>query len=985
MKRSRQLILFMIIKWLLNHQIWRMVIRRGLLIAALIGLNCVAHIARERVQRRFDSATGLQISTIFSLCQDIEGFIWIGTAGGLVRYDGNQIRRWAPEIINHDVFILSVSGSGEVVVAQGEGTLYRVTPDGVVPVHGPNNHAVTNVINTAFDDAGGLWVLASDGLKYRDAQNHWIDIDVIRSFSGQRVRRLRPSNNGQIYVITDVAVWQMRSNEPPRRIVDLLRVVDVVEHPGGSLFVMVWSELGEIFEVQPGGRIIRRSSTRGRPIDLVVRRNVVWAAFDRYLLALRPDEPPEEIGPADALPGGGPLLVDHEGSLWLGTFSGLIQYPEPETTIWNQKDGLPSAHLRSVARTGEGIWALTWHGLGRVQREHGVWHVYDEKVAASRPCADNREILIFNSYPIGLVQRIGGRFVQRPPLPAGVGLFDCTHASDGSLLLATTDGILRTQPDVAPLEEVSSPMSGNERSSVSSVFEDNAQRLWAATEDGRVCKADAHQVLASQSANWSCQEIAQLPNIFDIAQLPGSSLWMSNTRSGVWRYRQERWEPIPGSKSLPSQVVFSLTPSRSEGVWLVGQGIAMRAVDRPDLPEGWQIVEAMSAWEGLPGSEITEMVEEPEGDIWLSTPSGLVHVPPEARRLEASPPRVQLIDVVINGQTANRRTGDLSLPHNSNVELHFSALSYRDRSRLRYQYRLRPHDPWINSRDAAPVLRFVDLRPGNYQVEVRASLDGNNWTSQPASLGFTVLNPWYLRPITLVLVALVCGTALYAIYRARIGMLTRLERQRSRIAMDLHDQMGSGLGSIGILSGLAAQDNLEGVSRRDLAEKIAATAGELGNSLSEIVWALRPEAVTLEAFAYHVAERGGRLFPTNVPAFATEFPSRWPRVELSLAVRRNLLLIAAEALHNAARHSEAETVKLGIAPIRGKHWRLWISDDGCGLSNEHAPSSGSRIGLTSMQRRAEEIGATISWSTTNGQGTTLTVVFDPQADDKGFD
>jgi signal transduction histidine kinase len=194
--------------------------------------------------------------------------------------------------------------------------------------------------------------------------------------------------------------------------------------------------------------------------------------------------------------------------------------------------------------------------------------------------------------------------------------------------------------------------------------------------------------------------------------------------------------------------------------------------------------------------------------------------------------------------------------------------------------------------------------------------------------------------------------------------------------------MGSGLGSIGILSGLAAQDNLEGVRRKDLAEKIAATAGELGNSLTEIVWALKPGAATLEGLAYHVSERAGRLFPSDETAFTTNFPDRWPRVELSLAVRRNLLLIASEALHNAARHSHAKQVTLGIGALRGKQWHLWVTDDGCGVANNNSGSFGSGMGLQSMRQRAEEISAEISWSTNNGQGTTVSVVFDPRAEDR---
>ena len=193
--------------------------------------------------------------------------------------------------------------------------------------------------------------------------------------------------------------------------------------------------------------------------------------------------------------------------------------------------------------------------------------------------------------------------------------------------------------------------------------------------------------------------------------------------------------------------------------------------------------------------------------------------------------------------------------------------------------------------------------------------------------------------------------------------------------------MGSGLGSIGILAGVAATNTLKTTEHEELARKISQTAGELGTSLSEIVWALKPGTGSLEALAYRLAERGGRLFPSNDPSFTTQFPIMWPKVELSLAVRRNVLLIASEALHNTARHSQAREVTLGLEPAHGKHWRLWVIDDGRGLSEGNSLSQ-SGMGLQNMRRRAEEIGAALSLSPNNGKGTSISLVFDPSADDR---
>ena len=268
-----------------------------------------------------------------------------------------------------------------------------------------------------------------------------------------------------------------------------------------------------------------------------------------------------------------------------------------------------------------------------------------------------------------------------------------------------------------------------------------------------------------------------------------------------------------------------------------------------------------------------------------------------------------------------------------------------------------------------------------YAAEVRASLDGMNWSSHPARIDFEVLSPWYLRWWAITATIVLLGAVIFVAHRARVAVLVRLERQRSLIAMDLHDEIGSGLGSIGILSGVAASEAVKEDQRRELARNIVDTAAELGNALTDIVWSLRPDSTTIQGLAYRLTRRASRLFPDGSKLFTTQLPHSWPEIELSLAARHNLLLIASEAMHNAARHSNARHVVLGVSQ-EGRMWRLWIADDGCGMGNNGHGSEGSGLGLISMRRRAEQIGAEINWSSNNGIGTTVTVLFSPVAEER---
>ena len=147
-------------------------------------------------------------------------------------------------------------------------------------------------------------------------------------------------------------------------------------------------------------------------------------------------------------------------------------------------------------------------------------------------------------------------------------------------------------------------------------------------------------------------------------------------------------------------------------------------------------------------------------------------------------------------------------------------------------------------------------------------------------------------------------------------------------------------------------------------------------SLSEIVWSLRLGSERLEALAQYLKERANKLFVDGNVRFGTEYPASWPETPLSLPLRRNLLLIAIEALHNAAKHAQASEVRLGMAQ-NGASWSLWVEDDGVGIDRGVHPGTG--MGLANMKRRAEEIGAAIAWAPGDVTGTRVSVVFDPRS------
>jgi len=323
----------------------------------------------------------------------------------------------------------------------------------------------------------------------------------------------------------------------------------------------------------------------------------------------------------------------------------------------------------------------------------------------------------------------------------------------------------------------------------------------------------------------------------------------------------------------------------------------------------------------------------------------------------------------------------IELPYRRNrLELRFAALSYREPAIIRYRARIRPEEQW-SAATSQPSFRFVDLAAGRYQVEVQASLDGAHWSETHRPVSVRVLLPWWRTGWFFLACALFAATALTIAYRIRVGQLVRLERQRTRIAMDLHDAIGSGLGSIRILAGLAERASTPEGTRAQISSRIARVADELAQSLGDIVGSLRPGSATLESLGAQLVARATPLLVGREIEFAVEPKEPWPDARLSLAVRRHVFLIGAEALHNAARHAEARRVVLAL-DRDGRRWRLKVEDDGKGMAAmAHLPRPRG-LGLESIARRAAEIGANARWSPREGGGTVFTLTFDGLAEDR---
>jgi len=271
---------------------------------------------------------------------------------------------------------------------------------------------------------------------------------------------------------------------------------------------------------------------------------------------------------------------------------------------------------------------------------------------------------------------------------------------------------------------------------------------------------------------------------------------------------------------------------------------------------------------------------------------------------------------------------------------------------------------------------------GRYNLEVQASTDGRHWSDPPAAYGFRVRAPWYLQAWFLLATGSALLAAVLGVQRVRRVSAARLEEQRARIARDLHDEIGSGLGSIGLLASIAGRAQ----APADLTSRIASLAGELGRSLTDIVTSMRSGSANLRSLQAHIVERGAQLCPSGTPRFDALSTVEVPPVPMTPAARVNVFYVAVEAIHNAVKHAQARTIQLRLERASRGEWLLTVTDDGRGMSfrgsepPDRDDDTPGGMGLRGMRERAAEIGAALEWDAATGGGTVVRLRFDPRAE-----
>ncbi len=919
-------------------------------------------------------------SGISDVARDTDGFLWVASEEGLSRFDGSSFVRWGEPVRLEQVDC----GPGPAVVAHAYGgPLYERTETSLQRVAGPGGVPLDQVQHALFDRDGNLWAAPLDGdrVLWRAPGGAWAEV-ALPPAPGRRsiAQSLAPHPEGGVVVGTrDGRILRLDRLEAARLVADRLdgSVIQVASDPAGQVAANVrWSPRSGVVRVT-GSRVELVQACGGRPTGLVWRQGTIWSSWDEAVFAIRDGAAVERLGPAEGFEVGGSLAIDSEGSLWLTGFGGgLTRLPEPETGVWTVGKGLPHSGIRQVVARGDERFASSWRGSLRFDPKTRRWTRLLDPPSFNIDLAFGslRDGLWTSGYrtdaagaaPRGVLLRYGaGHLVPLGPARADAPGIKGATGPDGRLWLAYGRDLLEVAPGTTvPRRRASIPA---EVEWVSAVAVSSRDELCLAGHSGPLCRLD----LDGAGEVWRCAPDPALEGVMALRFVEGDALWVATDRKGVLACDAKAGcGALLGKDTLGSDAVNWLAPSPRGGTWVVGRTGAFRVVADAGAA---RVVERIGAAQGVPRFWFSSVHEEDDGTLWVAGLSGIARVPGSARVRESPPPAVQVTRLEVAGTPVHAGRPARAVAGQDTVALEWAALSFRDPSRLRYRFRLGANAPW--SVVERPQLNLVAPESGRYRIETAASLDGVRWQSAAVPIDLRVIPPWYGRSSVWAAAGFVVLGLSYLGHRLRLAHLLRLEHQRIQIAMDLHDDLGATLGGIGLLATVASNASVEPAERQSILERIGRQSAAASSALADIVWSLRPGAGTLDQLMLVLRERATELVPNGEVRLRFAAPDPCPRTPLGVQVRRNVQWIAVEALRNAVRHASPQSIEIRLEPF-GPAFRLSVVDDGPGLTGEAVPARGG-MGLESMQRRAEAIGARFGIDRNAGGGTRVSVVFRP--------
>lgn len=977
-------------------------LRLALTFSCLLAVSvAAAETAERRPQHHVESwttDTGLPQNSVNGILQTRDGFLWLATFGGLVRYDGADFKVFnpgnTPGLRSSRFLRLFEDADANLWITTENAGLTRYR-DGLFQTYTTDDGLPDNLVIEVYYDAEGRLLVGS-----QDEVAEWRDgrLSPYTPPAGEHYSR-------PVTTTRDGAVWHYGPSFGLHR------------HEGGRVTVEARTDLhvGLMFEDGRGrlwlstqeGRLVVFADGKftdyavpGVPRVVVVkfyedRRGDLWLGLAGQGLLRLSGERLTRYTTADGLAGNDVQTVyeDREGSLWVGTMTGLSRLTPRVVTAYSAADGLSRDNLYPVMEDRQGgLWLGARGGLtllrGGVFTNLAARYRIDERLIMS--LMEDRAGGLWVGTWSGEVWRIkDGRAVAHLPregIPGSV-VRAIYEDREGVLWLGGGAGLLRYRDGHFTRYTKTDGLSGD---AVHVIYEDRAGSLWLGTEAGLTRYSGGLFTAYTERDGLSAGIVRSLYEDAD------GALWVGTYDSGIYRFRDGRFARLTTAEGLFDNGAFQILED-ARGYFWVSCNRGVYRVARRELNEAadGRLARVVSTSYGRQdgmlnvecnGGGQPAGVRGADGRFWFPTQKGVVVVDPEAVPANDAPPPVAIEEFVVDRAAVDFRGGVVIRPGQDNFEVHYAGLSFVKPEQVRFKYKLEGFDAdWIEA-DTRRVAYYTQVPPGSYRLRVVAANTDGVWNWEGASVELVVVPPfWRTWWFTALTAASLVGFA-FVLYRRRIDRLKlahaareefsrRLiesqEEERRRIAAELHDQLGQDLvviknwALVG-LGGAAPSNSPEAERLREISE----TAAHAIEEVREIAYNLGPYQLERLGLARTIEEMIGRV---SAPS-GVRFSVRTEGLDGALPKESELSLyrVVQEAVTNVVKHSGAAHASLEVARGAGR-LRVTVSDDGRGFTHDGGGRGGRGFGLRGMAERVRLLGGVWAVRTAPGGGTVVEI------------
>jgi signal transduction histidine kinase/ligand-binding sensor domain-containing protein len=959
--------------------------------------------------RTWQVEDGLPQNSVTSIVQTRDGYLWVGTYGGLARFDGERFQAYSasttPALQDDDIVSLYEDAPGVLWIGHESGAVSVRRNGRFDVVRRASDSSSLKIVAIGASESGAVWMLRDDGSLQSGAGDR-----IIPRREGHRPGMLQLARDaaGRLYANRDGQVSRLEGDSrmvpvdfgPASRSDYVLGFCPASD---GGLWVVRDDRLGKW---KAGAWYDDRGSAgigQGGVSAMIELADgcVAVGTTDRGLVLFFPDGRIQRFDQGSGLPQNWvrSLQQDKEGDLWIGIGTdGLVMMKPALFSVTNPPDRWEGNTVLSVApgrggalwigSEGGGLYRYdqgTWSHFGR---EQGLLNLYVWSVAE-----DEGGVTWVGTWGGGLF-RLEGNLCSRvtglDPGNAPVLAIEPTPEDHG-LWAGVGNGLVHWRRGAANWAYKARAGATN---NISTVIRDRSGTLWFGITGGGLgmLRGGATTIftrgdgLASDRVNCLLAE-------------DDGTLWIGTADAGLSRLKGGRFSNIGVSQGLPNSVICHIADDGRGFIWVsTHHGIlrfAKGALD--ECADGASPSVSGLFFErddGLPTLEFSGGLKAAgcrttDGRLWFASSKGLVSVNPAQVRPNEMVPPVILETVQVDGHPIDMTAvpaGGLTLaPDHRRLEFEFTALSLASPGKVRFKYRLHGLDrDWVDSGTRRSAT-YSQLPPGNYRFQCIACNGDGAWNLKGAELAFSVMpffwQKWWFRSSCVFGLLLATGWAVRHETRrrmqhrfARLEQERAIERERTRIARDIHDDIGANLTRITLLSQSIPAGPDPSAEAAEILHQISGTAREVTHALDEIVWAVDPRHDSFESLICYMAKFAQDFLSAAHVTCRLDLPVRVPDVALGTDIRHNLFLAFKEALNNAVKHAEASEVMLSLR-VETDAFILSICDNGRGLFA--SPGNGvsvRRNGLSNLQCRLSLIGGRCEMAVNGEGGTTVSFI-----------